>query len=469
MSTGSMQSGQRSSSNRDGRERQGHHLKEPPASRTMGTGVVLLLLLAVAVLCAAGFLTVRVFLFDSPPASLPAFVTQTSARATVGARPKDTDGASKVSEAGEVQVAVNPQHGYINTLVAVTGQGWWPGEAVFVFLRSPGEEDGPGFAYAAAVADDRGHFYTAFTFPNEIRWIDVEWADVIARSTRSELEATARFTLITPTPTDTVPAPTARPTLPVTDTPWPTDTASPATPTPTPDMIIMDWRGEYFANPTLAGDPVYVRNDEVIDFAWGGGSPSPRIPADGFSVRWTRQQRFEEGFYRFTVLSDDGVRLWIDGQRYVDEWHDSSMVPYVFDLYLPRGRHSLWLEYYENLGGAMIQLTWVETEPPTGTPSPTPVPTETPLPTIRPTGTPTATSTPTATATSTPTRTATATATPTPTDTATPTATVTVTPPPTDTPTSTDTPTDTPTPTDMPTDTPTPTDTLTPTAESGEA
>lgn len=446
MSTDWMQSRRRSSSNGTGRERRGRHLKESPASRTAGTGVVLLLLLAVAVLCAAGYFIFRVFFADSPPASLPASVTRVSALTTGGPGTKSTDGASVP---GEVQIAVNPQQGYINTLVAVTGQGWWPGEAVFVFLRSPGEGDGPGFAYAAAVADDRGHFYTAFTFPNEIRWIGVERADVIARSTRSGLEAATWFALVTPTPTNTVPAPTARPTLPVTDTPWPTDTASAATPTPTSDMIITDWRGEYYANPALAGDPVYVRNDERIDFGWGGGSPNPHIPADGFSVRWTRQQHFAEGVYRFTIHSDDGVRFWVDGQRYVDEWHDSTLVPYSFDLYLPRGSHSLWLEYYENLGGAMIQLTWVEIEPPTSTPSPTPGPTETPLPTSEPTDTATATSTPTATATTTPT----------PTDTSTPTVTATI----------TFTATDMPTPTDTPTATPTPTDTPTPTAEPREA
>jgi hypothetical protein len=323
-----------------------------------------------------------------------------------------------------------------------------------VFLRSPKEGDGPGFAYAAAVADQQGRIHTAFTFPNEMRWIGETRADVIARGTRSGLEAATQFSLVTPTPTLTAPPPTARPTLLPSSTVWPKETPTPD-PTPTPDMIISDWRGEYFANPSLAGEPVYIRDDVAIDFNWGGGSPDPRLPNDHFSARWGRKQSFSEGFYRFTILSDDGVRFWFEGQLFVDEWHDSKLVPYSFDLYVPAGEYSLWLEYYENLGGAMVRLTWTQIVPPTDTPPATAIPTETARPTVQPTETPTHTPAPTDTAT------------PTPTDTPAPTDTATATPTATYTPSATETATHTPTFTVTPTDTatPTPTDTPSPTTE----
>lgn len=423
MSFDSMQPNRESPTDGDDWGRQTYSQEEPPASGTAGYAVALLLFLALVVLCVAGYIVVRVLFSDSPPATLPAFVAQTGVSVTFSAEPQAT---GAVGTPGTVQVTINPRQGYIDTLVTVTGQGWWPGEPVFVFLRSRGEGDQPGYAYAAAVADDGGKFYTAFTFPNEMRWIGEEWADVIARGTRSGLEATSRFTLVVPTPTNTLPPPTPRPTLPRTDTPWPSHTPT-ASPTPTPDIIISDWRGEYFANPVLAGNPVYIRNDVAIDFNWGGGSPDPRIPDDQFSVRWTRQQSFSEGFYRFSISSDDGVRFWIDGQLFLDEWHDSVLTPYSFDLYLPQGQRSLQLEYYENVGGAMIRLTWAQIEPPTVTPSPTPTPTDTPTATAGPTETPSPTPTPTDTASATPEPTGTPTPTPTLTDTPSPT--------PTDTPT----------------------------------
>jgi len=414
VSIDSRQPARQSSMGRDDWERRTYPDMEAVGSKATGYGVVVLLLLAVVVLCATGFFVVRVLFFDSAPAPLPGAVTQTGEPSTPGPQSTNTAGIP-----GTAQSTITPQQGYINTLVTVMGQGWWPGEPVFVFVRSRQEGTGSGYAYAAAVADDRGAFRTAFTFPNEKRWIGEEWADVIARGSRSGFEAISRFTLVAPTATETPPLPTARPTLPATDTPWPSDTpvaTSSPTPTPTPDTIITDWRGEYFANPTLSGDPLYVRNDVTIDFNWGEGSPDPRIPWDRFSARWTRFWFYPKGFYRFTIWSDDGVRLWIDDQLMVDEWHDGVLAPFTFDLYLPRGQRSLRLEYYENTGGAMARLSWAQIEPPTPTASPTPTWTLTP------------------------------TFTPSPTDTATPTLTFTPTP----SPTPTETPTETPTPTAFP-------------------
>jgi hypothetical protein len=293
---------------------------------------------------------------------------------------------------------ISPQQGYVNTLLTVSGEGWWPGEPVFVFLRSPREGEGPGYAYAAAVVDDWGRFRTGLTFPNEARWIGEQMASVIARGSRSGLEAATSFSLVAPTATNTVPPPTLRPTVERTQSPWPTATGT-ATPTPSPTptatmLNIADWRGEYFASAMLAGEPVLVRNDERIDFNWGAASPDPRIPADGFSARWTRQQSLSAGYYRFTVMADDGVRFWIDGELVVDEWHDGLGTPYTFDAYAFGGQHPMRLEYYENAGGAMVRLTWTQIEPPTQTPSPTTTRTPTPTPSSTHTPLPTATSTP---------------------------------------------------------------------------
>jgi hypothetical protein len=174
-------------------------------------------------------------------------------------------------------------------------------------------------------------------------------------------------------------------------------------------VIISDWLGEYFANPDVAGAPALFRNDTKIDFNWGGESPGPSIPPDRFSARWTRRLDFAAGYYRFTVLVDDGVRFWIDGVPVLDEWHDSTLSEYAVERYLSQGQHPLRLEYFEGYGGALVRLSWKQIPPPTNTPSPSPTPTSTSTPTPSPTPTPTATSTrtltPTPTATSTPTHT----------------------------------------------------------------
>jgi hypothetical protein len=77
-----------------------------------------------------------------------------------------------------------------------------------------------------------------------------------------------------------------------------------------------DWKGEYWPNLDLGGDPSLVRNDVAVDFNWGSDSPVSGLPADNFSVRWTRAWTANEGRYRFHLLADDGVRLWKGGTAF---------------------------------------------------------------------------------------------------------------------------------------------------------
>jgi hypothetical protein len=154
------------------------------------------------------------------------------------------------------------------------------------------------------------------------------------------------------------------------------------------------WRGEYYANPDLNGAPTLVRYDPTIDFDWGTGSPDPGIPAQYFSVRWTRDLDLRSGDYRFTVTVDDGARLWVDGVLLIDQWHEGSNT-YTANQVLSDDRHSVRLEYFQASGLASVRLRWKRTSPTetatiipaaTGTPTPAPAPatptdTRPPLPT----------------------------------------------------------------------------------------
>jgi hypothetical protein len=118
------------------------------------------------------------------------------------------------------------------------------------------------------------------------------------------------------------------------------------------------WKGEYWANRTLSGTPVLVRNDEQVRFDWKDGSPALGVPKDSFSVRWSRQETFSAGRYRFSVLADDGIRVRIDGQLILDEWHDSrGDEVYSMDLSLD-GVRNIVVEYYERGGDARVHFWW---------------------------------------------------------------------------------------------------------------
>lgn len=131
-----------------------------------------------------------------------------------------------------------------------------------------------------------------------------------------------------------------------------------AGPAPGSDPGITRWRGEYFNNPTLSGAAALVRDDEQINFNWGGGSPAwGTVAADNFSVRWTRNLVLDPGRYRFTVRADDGVRLWVNNRLLVDRWIDQAATSYSAEIDLPGGSIPVRVEYYERVGGAEVSLS----------------------------------------------------------------------------------------------------------------
>ncbi len=124
------------------------------------------------------------------------------------------------------------------------------------------------------------------------------------------------------------------------------------------------WRGEYFANRTLSGSPALVRTDPVIDFDWGSGSPASNLPSDNFSVRWTRSDFFDGGRWRFRILTDDGMRLWVNGRLLIDEWRDGSVRERSAEIDLGAGWHDLRVEFYENTQFARARVTWERADAP---------------------------------------------------------------------------------------------------------
>jgi len=143
-----------------------------------------------------------------------------------------------------------------------------------------------------------------------------------------------------------------------------------------------DWKGEYFNNISLDGNPTLLRNDGSINFDWTNTSPDPRIRTTDFSVRWSRQRNFTGGLYRFDMSVDDGMRVWIDGRLVFDEWFDASRRDRSVQVDVTSGDHDLRVDYYQRGGGAIARFNIVKLDP-----TATVVPTLTPLP-IVPTATP---------------------------------------------------------------------------------
>ncbi len=118
--------------------------------------------------------------------------------------------------------------------------------------------------------------------------------------------------------------------------------------------------GEYFSNMTLTGPATLIRTDATVGFDWGNGGPDPSIAVDNFSVRWSgKVEALYSETYTFTTTSDDGVRLWVNGQKLVDNWTNHAATNNSGTINLIAGHtYDITLEFYENGGQAVAQLYW---------------------------------------------------------------------------------------------------------------
>ncbi len=130
--------------------------------------------------------------------------------------------------------------------------------------------------------------------------------------------------------------------------------------TPAPAPTTGGLTANYFTNTGLTGTAALARTENV-DFAWGTGSPDASIPVDNFSARWTGSLiPPTTGSYNFATVSDDGVRVWINGTLVIDNWMPHGPTTNTANaISLTAGQAaSVRIEYFEQTGGATIRWQW---------------------------------------------------------------------------------------------------------------
>lgn len=107
------------------------------------------------------------------------------------------------------------------------------------------------------------------------------------------------------------------------------------------------FHGTYFSRPDLSGTSA-TRVDRALEFEWRWSRPHRRIPADNFSVRWRGFVDIpSDGTYTFYTVSNDGVRVWVDGVRIIDDWERQEGALNQESLRLKKGLHRVRVEYFE--------------------------------------------------------------------------------------------------------------------------
>lgn len=140
---------------------------------------------------------------------------------------------------------------------------------------------------------------------------------------------------------------------------YPPRCVPPPKPTPPPPQAL-NWFAQYYNNRDLAGAPVLERKEQNLSYNWGYSSPAPQVFADNFSARWNRTFNLTGGTYRVSVRVDDGVRVYIDGVLYIDQWQVQAATTYTKDLVISAGNHTVTVEFFEAEGLAEISFSFTK-------------------------------------------------------------------------------------------------------------
>lgn len=143
-------------------------------------------------------------------------------------------------------------------------------------------------------------------------------------------------------------------------------------------ILLLDYEGYplgsgngFYASYFNSIDPIngvgISRIDSTIDFKWLDQSPWPdTIQPDRYSVIWSGLlQPIFDGWYDFSVFTDDGVRLWIGDTLLIDAWNPRPPTENNGHIYLSRDSlYPIIMVYFEDLGFAISQLSWAHKDIP---------------------------------------------------------------------------------------------------------
>ena len=92
-----------------------------------------------------------------------------------------------------------------------------------------------------------------------------------------------------------------------------------------------------------------------LDFMWFRPT-IPELPQARFAIEATGTVTLPRGDYTIRTISDDGIRVWVDGRLLIDNPTLHGSEPDYAPL--TRGTHEIKVEYFQNRDKAGCVVSW---------------------------------------------------------------------------------------------------------------
>jgi hypothetical protein len=126
-------------------------------------------------------------------------------------------------------------------------------------------------------------------------------------------------------------------------------------------------RADYYQFASTADTYLFQRKlvtrvDRGINFNFNSQSPAPGVARDNYAIRWYGDLvPPKSGRYMLCTCSDDGVRLYFNGENRIDRWQSQASRFWGTEIVVEANeKYPIRLEYYNGGGGSMAKLFWAE-------------------------------------------------------------------------------------------------------------
>ena len=108
----------------------------------------------------------------------------------------------------------------------------------------------------------------------------------------------------------------------------------------------------------FASKPLLEEDSRLLSGDFSYRSPRPGVPDHNFALLATTRLHLESGEYRFSSLSDDGLRVYLDGRAIISRWNHHGATADEARVRIKKGVHDLRVEYCQADGAAVLRLHW---------------------------------------------------------------------------------------------------------------
>lgn len=90
---------------------------------------------------------------------------------------------------------------------------------------------------------------------------------------------------------------------------------------------------------------------------WTRGMPAG-VPNGHFALVATSEVKFSAGRYALSTLSDDGIRILLDGKEVLKRWNNHGPTPDQVEIDITEGVHTWTVEYCQETGAYALAFNW---------------------------------------------------------------------------------------------------------------